>query len=107
MVAGNTLSHTVAGGFAARLAASGVDTTEAGENLGGGYYSLDEAMVGWRGSPEHDANLRIKNATRIGIAIAKDARTRYRVYWALELAADPRSTTAATSSLIPVISGAE
>jgi len=107
MVAGNTLSHTVAGGFAARLAASGVDTTEAGENLGGGYYSLDEAMVGWRGSPEHDANLRIKNATRVGIAIAKDARTRYRVYWALELAADPRSTTAATSSLIPLISGAE
>jgi uncharacterized protein YkwD len=107
MVAGNALSHTVGGAFTARLAGSGVDATEAGENLGGGYYSLDEAMTGWRGSPEHNANLLIKNATRIGIAIAKDARTRYRVYWALELAAEPRRTAATTSTLLPLAPGAQ
>jgi hypothetical protein len=28
-------------------------------------------------------------ATRFGIAIAKDARTQLRVYWAMELAAEP------------------
>ena len=86
---GNALSHDVAGSFPSRLAGAGVDTTEAGENLGGGYYSTDEAIAGWRGSPEHDANLLIARATRFGIAIAKDARTQYRVYWAMEVAAEP------------------
>ncbi len=90
MVAGNQMSHDVGGSFTSRLAASRVDTTEAGENLGGGYHSLAEAMAGWRGSPEHDANLRIANATRFGIALAKDPRTQYGVYWAMEMAAEPR-----------------
>ena len=88
MVAANALSHTVAGAFTTRLASAGVQTTEAGENLGAGYFSLDEAMAGWRGSPEHNANLLIANATHIGVAIAKDPRTHYGVYWALELAAE-------------------
>lgn len=90
MVAGNALSHTVGGAFQARLAASGIVATEAGENLGAGYFSLDEAMAGWRGSSEHDANLRMAGATRMGIAIAKSPHTHYGVYWALELAADQR-----------------
>jgi len=90
MAAGNKMSHDVAGSFTSRLAAFGADPTEAGENLGGGYYSLQEAMTGWRSSPEHNANLLMTNATRLGIAIAKDPRTHYGVYWALELAAEPR-----------------
>lgn len=98
MVAANALSHTVAGGFAARLASAGVDATEAGENLGAGYFSLAEAMAGWRGSPEHNANLLIPAATRIGVAIAKDVRTHYGVYWALELAAEPRAKALTTSA---------
>jgi uncharacterized protein YkwD len=90
MVAGNKLSHEVAGSFTSRLTASGVDTAEAGENLGAGHYSLEEAMTGWRNSPEHNANLLMPKATRLGIAIAKDPRTHYGVYWAMELAAEPR-----------------
>jgi uncharacterized protein YkwD len=90
MAAGNRMSHDIGGSFPSRLAAAGVDATEAGENLGGGYYSLAEAMTGWETSPEHDANLRIANATRFGIAIAKDPRTHYGVYWAMEMAAEPR-----------------
>ncbi len=90
MVAANALSHDVGGSFSMRLAGAGVDASEAGENLGGGYYSLDQAMAGWRGSPEHDANLLIGHATRFGIAIARDARTQYRVYWAMEIAAEPQ-----------------
>jgi uncharacterized protein YkwD len=91
MVAANQMSHDVAGSFASRLAGSGVDATEAGENLGEGYYSLQEAMTGWRNSPGHNANLLMTNATRLGIAIAKDPRTHYGVYWAMELAAEPRA----------------
>jgi uncharacterized protein YkwD len=88
MVAANAMSHDVAGSFSSRLAGAGVDTTEAGENLGAGYYSTDEALTGWRESPEHNANLLIPHATRFGVAIAKDPRTRYGVYWAMEVAAD-------------------
>ncbi len=88
MVAGDALSHSVGGPFPTRLAAAGIVTTEAGENLGAGYFSLDEAMAGWRGSAEHDANLRMPGFTRMGVAIAKSPNTHYGVYWALELAAD-------------------
>jgi uncharacterized protein YkwD len=101
MVAANTLSHNVAGAFTTRLASAGVDAPEAGENLGGGYFSLDHAMAGWRGSSEHNANLLMRNATRIGIAIAKDPRTRYGVYWALELAAEPQQKVLTTSDARP------
>jgi len=95
MVAGDALSHTVGGPFTTRLAAAGIVADEAGENLGAGYFSLDEAMAGWRGSAEHDANLRMAGFTRMGVAIAKSPRTHYGVYWALELAADqPRPTDA-------------
>ena len=88
MVAANQMSHTVAGSFSARIAAAGLDAREAGENIGAGYHSVGEAMAGWRNSPEHDANLRMADATRFGIAIAKDARTEFGVYWAMVVAAD-------------------
>ncbi len=89
MAAGNILSHDVAGAFPARLEQSGVDTWEAAENLGGGYMSLAEAFAGWRESPPHDANLRLSEGTRFGIAIAKNPDTQYGVYWAMEIAAEP------------------
>lgn len=98
MVAADALSHDVAGGFLSQLAVAGVDATEAGENLGGGYDFTEAAMAGWRGSPEHDANLLIPRATRFGIALAKDARTRYRVYWAMEIAVDPQRPALLTST---------
>jgi len=83
------MSHDVSGSFASRLAASGVATAEAGENLGAGYRSVAEAMDGWRHSPEHDANLRLARVTRFGIALAKDATTEYGIYWAMVVAAEP------------------
>ena len=43
----------------------------------------------WRKSPGHDANLRMKEATRFGIALAKDPQTRYRAWWALVVAGEP------------------
>jgi len=89
MVASNEMSHNVAGSFTARLLATKLDTPRAAENLGGGYYSLEEALAGWRASPEHNANLLMPQAARFGIAIAKDPRTQFRVYWAMELAAEP------------------
>jgi uncharacterized protein YkwD len=89
MAAANALSHTAGGGFAARVHAAGLDSARAAENLGGGYYSVQEAFDGWRQSSGHDANLRMKEATRFGIALAKDPQTSYRTWWAIVLAAEP------------------
>ena len=105
MAASGKLSHNVAGAFSARLAEAEIDATEAGENLGAGYYSLDEAMTGWRGSSEHNANLLMRNFTRVGIAIAKNPHARYGVFWAMELAAEPRPGSAATGLLMSTTGG--
>jgi hypothetical protein len=102
MVAANELSHDVAGSFPSRLAAAGVDAPRAAENVGGGYYSTAEALTGWRESPEHNANLLMPQATRFGIAIAKDARTQFRVYWEMELAAEPQKPALPQAALTSI-----
>jgi uncharacterized protein YkwD len=99
MVAANELSHDVAGGFSSRVLAAGLDTPRAAENVGGGYYSIEEMFKGWRDSPDHNANLLMPQATRFGIAIAKDARTQLRVYWAMEVAAEPEKRVGGSASL--------
>jgi len=105
MAAGNVLSHDVAGPFPARLTESGIDTWKAAENLGGGYMSLAEAMTGWRESPAHDANLLLTEATRFGIAIAKNPDTQYGVYWAMEIAAEAPLPAAAGEGVVMTLSG--
>ncbi|HYC25861.1 MAG TPA: CAP domain-containing protein, partial [Roseiarcus sp.] len=45
------------------------------------------AFKGWRDSPEHNANLLMPQATRFGIAIAKNGGSRFGVFWAMEVAA--------------------
>ncbi len=105
MATGNVLSHGVAGAFPTRLAESGIDTSKAGENLGGGYMSLAEAMTGWRESPAHDANLLITEGTRFGIAIAKNPDTQYGVYWAMEIADEPEPPTPHAAEAFMSLSG--
>ncbi len=95
MVSANEMTHNANGSFASRVAVSGVSVSEAGENLDAGYYSTEEAMTGWRNSPEHNANLLLPKATRFGIAIAKDPRTSFRIYWAMEVAAEPAPSAGA------------
>lgn len=83
MAAADRMSHDVKGNFAARLAAAGARAAEAGENICAGYYSTQEAMVAWRDSPEHDANLRMRSATCVGIALAKNLHSRWGAFWAI------------------------
>lgn len=89
MAAANALSHDAAGSFGTRVEAAGLDSARAVENIGGGYLSTEEAFAGWQQSPSHNANMLMKEATRYGIALAKDPRTNYGAWWALVLAADP------------------
>ena len=74
--------------FKARLAASGIAAPAA--NLSAGYHTLAEAFSGWRESPQHNRVLLDPRATRIGIATAYAPNSKYKVYWALALAADRR-----------------
>jgi uncharacterized protein YkwD len=72
--------------FKARLAASGIRAPAA--NLSAGYHTLAEAFSGWRESAQHNRVLLDSQATRIGIATAYAPNSKYKVYWALVVAAD-------------------
>jgi uncharacterized protein YkwD len=74
--------------FKARLSASGFTAPAA--NLSAGYHTLAEAFSGWRESPQHNRVLLDPKATRIGIATAYTPNSKYKVYWALAVAADKR-----------------
>jgi uncharacterized protein YkwD len=89
MAAADKISHDLNGRFAARLAAAGLRAAEAGENVCAGYFSTAEAMAAWRRSPEHDANLRLRTATRFGVALAKNARSGWGAFWAMAIASPP------------------
>jgi len=81
------LDHNAGKPFVARLKASGYPADAAAENISAGYHTLAEAFSGWRDSPPHRANMLLKGATRVGIAAVYTPRSKYKVYWALILAA--------------------
>jgi uncharacterized protein YkwD len=87
MAARNRLDHNVGRSFQQRLKASGFDAKVAVENVGAGYHTLAEAFSGWRDSPPHRANMLNKGVTHMGIATAYAPNSKYKVFWALILAA--------------------
>ncbi len=56
------------------------------ENVSAGYHTLAEAFSGWRQSPHHNANMLAPRARAMGIATAYNPASKYKVFWALELA---------------------
>lgn len=106
MAAGDSLSHDAAGSFTSRIAAAGLDTARAAENLGAGYYSTQEAFDGWKRSSGHEANLSMAPATRIGLALAKNPQTRFGAWWTLVLAGEPEKRREMSAGpLVPVRGG--
>jgi uncharacterized protein YkwD len=87
MAARNKMDHDVKAPLGKRLEASGYPATVAVENVSAGYHTLAEAFSGWRDSPHHRANMLLKGATHMGIAAVYAPNTKYRVFWALILAA--------------------
>jgi uncharacterized protein YkwD len=73
--------------FTGRLAAAGFDGKIAVENVGAGYHTLAEAFSGWRDSPPHRANLLKGGVSRLGIAAVYAPQSKYKVFWALIMAA--------------------
>lgn len=99
MASRDKLDHNVIRAFSDRLKASGYDAKFAAENIGAGYHTLAEAFSGWRDSPPHRENMLLKGATRIGIAAAYAPGSKYKVFWAMILAApdDGRGARAAAA----------
>lgn len=81
------LDHNVGRAFPQRLASSGFKASNGVENISAGYHTLAEAFSGWRDSPPHKANMLAKDVTKLGIATVYAPRSKYKVFWALILAA--------------------
>lgn len=82
------ITHSPGGAaFIQRLRRSGYDAKVAAENISAGYHTLAEAFSGWRDSPSHRANMLHRGVTKMGIAAAYAPGTKYKVFWALILAA--------------------
>jgi uncharacterized protein YkwD len=73
MAKSGVLDHSVAGAFAARIAA--VPVGAAGENIAEGTKTWAETIQRWESSPGHNANLLLADATHIGVAVAYNDQT--------------------------------
>ena len=85
MAAKDQLSHEVLGPFTRRMAPAGAG--RAAENIAYGYESFEKTLGQWIDSSGHRKNLLLQNASRVGIASAKDASGK-RTYWAMVIAGD-------------------
>jgi uncharacterized protein YkwD len=86
MASKNRFEHDAAGPFQKRIKRS-YDAKVAVENIGAGYHTLAEAFSGWRDSPPHRANMLHSGVTKMGIAAVYSPKSKYKVFWALILAA--------------------
>ena len=85
MAAKDQLSHEVLGSFTRRIAPARAG--RAAENIAYGYESFEKTLGQWIDSSGHRKNLLLQNASRIGIASARDASGK-RTYWAMVIAGD-------------------
>src|SRR6476660_8855083 len=85
MAAKDNLSHEVLGSFTGRIAPALAG--RAAENIAFGYESFEKTLGQWIDSSGHRKNLLLHNASRVGIASAKDASGK-RTYWAMVIAGD-------------------
>src|SRR5580704_7328464 len=68
MAASGIMDHDVAGSFASRI--SGASADSAGENIAEGTKTWADTLRLWQNSPGHNANLLLRDADIIGIAVA-------------------------------------
>jgi len=98
MAARDVLDHGVLCPFSSRVAPAG--SRRSAENIAYGHDSFPKTLDQWVTSREHRSNLLMHDATRVGIASARSAKTG-RTYWAMVIAAEPikkaKQTTAKLS----------
>ncbi len=85
MAAKDDLSHEALGPFTRRIAPAGAG--RAAENIAYGYESFEKTLGQWIDSSGHRRNLLLHNASRIGVASARNPSGK-RTYWAMVIAGD-------------------
>ena len=85
MASKDDLSHEVLGPFARRIAPARAG--HAAENIAYGHDSFEKTLTQWIDSSGHRRNLLLHNASRVGIASARNASGK-RTYWAMVIAGD-------------------
>src|SRR4030081_2015720 len=85
MAAKDQLSHEALGSFTRRIAPGRAGGPA--ENIAYGYESFEKTLGQWIDSSGHRRNLLLHNASRVGIASARDASGK-RTYWAMVIAGD-------------------
>jgi Cysteine-rich secretory protein family len=81
MASSGIMDHDVAGSFASRIA--GANMTPAAENIAAGTKTWVDTLRIWKESTGHNANLLLRDADSIGVAVARNENTRYKAYWAM------------------------
>ena len=85
MAAKDDLSHDALGPFNRRVAPAGAG--RAAENIAYGYDNFEKTLGQWIDSSGHRKNLLLHNASRVGVASARNASGK-RTYWAMVIAGD-------------------
>ena len=101
MASANVLSHEIGGDFTSRMNSAGFVYANAAENVGAGHTSVADAINAWIRSPHHRENMLMKDATRIGMVRADAPNSRYRNYWALDLASAPAGSPQRIAAVKP------
>jgi uncharacterized protein YkwD len=81
MASSGAISHSAAGSFSSRVA--GLRKSRAAENIAAGFLSFSETLKQWQESAGHRANLLMPGAKKVGVASVANARSPYRMFWAM------------------------
>ena len=83
MAASGNISHSAAGSFSARVAP--LRKSRAPENIAAGFLGFAETLKQWKDSAGHRANLLMPGAKKVGVASVANARSPYRMFWAMAI----------------------
>jgi uncharacterized protein YkwD len=81
MAASGTISHSAAGSFSSRVAP--LHKSRAAENIAAGFLSFAETLKQWEDSAGHRENLLMPGAKKVGVASVANAKSPYRMFWAM------------------------
>jgi uncharacterized protein YkwD len=81
MASSGIMDHDVAAPFATRIA--GASVIAGAENIAAGTRTWADTLRLWKGSPGHNKNLLTPGADIVGVAVARNEDTGYKVYWAM------------------------
>ena len=81
MSASGKVSHDVGGLFPMRIAK--LRKAKAAENIAAGFLTFNETLKQWQDSAGHRANLLMPGARKVGVAFVANAKSPYRMFWAM------------------------